>query len=43
MRASGNDEVVTIRIVQGTHDAIDVLLHDRLGQERDLTRCGVNR
>lgn len=41
VRASGEDELVAIRIVTATHDALDVLLHDKLAPERDLTRCAV--
>lgn len=43
VRASGDDEVVTIRIVTATHDALAVLLDDRLAPERDLLRCAVPR
>ena len=42
VRASGDTELVAIRIVIATHDALDVLLRDKLAPERDLTRCPVD-
>jgi hypothetical protein len=41
--ASGDDDIVTVRIVSGTHDALDVLLRDQLGTEVEKTRCQVRR
>lgn len=41
VRASGDDELVAIRIVVATHDAIAVLVDGQLGPERDLARCPV--
>jgi len=39
-RARGS-ELVAIRIVTGTHDALAALLDDKLGPEREVTRCEV--
>ncbi len=39
--ASGDTELATIRIVTGSHDALDVLLHDKLGHEVERVRCRV--
>ncbi len=39
--ASGEPDIVTVRIVHAKHDALDVLLRDKLGPERELTRCSV--
>ena len=36
-------EITTVRIVTGKHDAMDVLLRDRLGHETEKTRCAVRR
>ncbi|MEJ7597400.1 MAG: hypothetical protein WKG01_05775 [Kofleriaceae bacterium] len=36
-------DVVTIQIVHGWHDILDLLVRDRLGPERELVRCGVAR
>lgn len=41
-RARGG-ELVAIRIVTGTHHAIDALVDDKLGPEREITRCEVPR
>jgi len=41
--ASGDDEIATVRIVSGRHDAYDVLLRDQLGPEAERTRCQVRR
>lgn len=43
VHASGDDDVIAIRIVTGTHDAIDLLVDDKLGPERELARCQVPR
>jgi hypothetical protein len=43
VRSSDRDDIVAIRIVTGTHDAIDLLTDDKLGKERELTRCPVKR
>jgi hypothetical protein len=45
-RVAGDAElrdVVAIRIVYGSHDAIDYLVYDRIGVERDRVRCEVKR
>ncbi len=39
-RARGG-ELVAIRIVTATHDALAALLEDKLGPEREVTRCQV--
>ncbi len=36
-------DVTAIRIVTGTHDAIDFLVRDRLGRELERGRCDVPR
>jgi hypothetical protein len=36
-------DVVSIRIVSGTHDAVDFLVRDQLGSEQERTRCEVRR
>lgn len=36
-------DVVAIRIVTGTHDAVDYLVRHRIGTERDRIRCVVRR
>ncbi len=36
-------DVVAIRIVSGTHDAVDFLVRDRIGNEVERTRCLVKR
>lgn len=43
--ASDDDfrDVVAIRIVTGTHDAVDYLARDRVGRETELLRCEVVR
>jgi hypothetical protein len=41
IRASGDEDIVTVRIVTGTHDALDVLLDDKLGRETEKVRCQV--
>lgn len=43
IRASGDDDIVTVRIITGVHDALDVLLRDKLGRETEKTRCEVRR
>jgi hypothetical protein len=43
IRVSGDDDIVTVRIVTGTHDAIDVLVDDKLGREQERARCPVVR
>jgi hypothetical protein len=37
------DDVTTIRIVTGTHDAVAYLIHDTLGREYERWRCRVVR
>jgi hypothetical protein len=39
----GYRDVTAIRFVTGTHDAVDFLVRDRLGPERDRGRCEVPR
>jgi hypothetical protein len=41
VRDAGDEDIVTVRIVNAKHDALDVLLRDQLGVERELTRCRV--
>jgi hypothetical protein len=41
--ATSYPEVVTVRLVTGTHDAIEYLVHGRLGREGDRARCAVPR
>ncbi|MDB4963430.1 MAG: hypothetical protein JWP01_3429 [Myxococcales bacterium] len=36
-------DVVSIRFVTGTHDAVDFLVRDQLGKETELVRCEVVR
>jgi hypothetical protein len=36
-------DITTVRIVTGTHDAIEFLTHDRLGREYERWRCRVVR
>lgn len=36
-------DVVTIRIVDGTHDAVEYLVRDRIGVETERHRCQVPR
>nr|MBA3451731.1 hypothetical protein [Deltaproteobacteria bacterium] len=36
-------DVVTIRIVTGTHDAVDFLVRDRVGTEQERASCQVPR
>lgn len=45
-RVAGEDEfadVVAIRIVTGTHDAVEYLSHDIVGREYERMRCEVKR
>ncbi len=35
--------VVTVRIVTGTHDALDFLVRDKIGRESERLRCAVPR
>lgn len=35
--------VVNVRIVTGTHDALDYLVRDRIGREAERVRCAVTR
>ena len=37
------DDIATVRIVTGTHDALDYLLRDTLGREAERWRCRVTR
>ena len=37
------DDIAFVRIVTGTHDALDYLLHDTLGRETERWRCRVTR
>lgn len=36
-------DITTIRIVTGTHDAVEFLVRDTLGREVERTRCPVSR
>ena len=36
-------DIITIRIVTGTHDAVEYLARGQVGQERDVVRCPVPR
>jgi len=36
-------DVASIRIVTGTHDAVDFLVRDQLGMEQERARCEVRR
>ncbi|MGE0397546.1 MAG: hypothetical protein AB7T06_12565 [Kofleriaceae bacterium] len=36
-------DVVTIKIVSGTHDAVEFLVRDQIGKEVERTRCPVKR
>lgn len=36
-------DVVTIRIVSGTHEAVDFLVRDQIGTEQERARCMVPR
>lgn len=36
-------DVVTIRIVDGTHDSVDFLVRDKVGTEKDRVKCAVTR
>jgi hypothetical protein len=45
-RVAGDDDfadIVAIRIVTGTHDAVEYLAHDHIGTEIEHTRCAVTR
>lgn len=45
-RVAADDEqrdVVAIRLVTGTHDAVEYLARDQVGKETELLRCPVNR
>lgn len=45
-RVAADDEradVVAVRIVAGTHDAVEYLARDRVGRELELYRCEVKR
>lgn len=45
-RVAGADEfrdVAAIRLVTGTHDAVEYLARDRVGREREILRCEVKR
>ena len=37
------DDVVEIRMMQGTHEAVEFLVRDKLGTERELAKCPVLR
>ena len=37
------DGVVAIRLVTGTHDAVEFLVRDRIGMENERARCAVER
>jgi hypothetical protein len=46
MRAAADDEfddIVAVRLVTGTHDAVEYLARDRIGRETELLRCAVKR
>jgi hypothetical protein len=36
-------DLAAIRIVTGTHDAVELLVRDRIGSERERARCDVPR
>lgn len=36
-------DITAIRIVSGTHDAVEYLARGRVGEERDIMRCPVRR
>lgn len=36
-------DVVAVRIVTGTHDAVEYLARDQVGRETELLRCAVTR
>jgi hypothetical protein len=36
-------DVATVRLVTGTHDAVEYLVHDRIGPEGERARCAVTR
>lgn len=36
-------DIVAIRIVAGTHDAVEYLARAQVGEERDIVRCAVPR
>jgi hypothetical protein len=38
-----HDDIVTIRIVEGTHDAVDYLVRHQPGREGERARCTVPR
>lgn len=40
---SAYGDVVAIRIVQGSHDAVEFLVRDRIGPEAEQARCEVRR
>jgi hypothetical protein len=45
-RVADDDEradIVAVRIVVGTHDAVEYLARDRVGRETELHRCAVKR
>jgi hypothetical protein len=45
-RVADDDEradIVAVRIVVGTHDAVEYLARDRVGRETELHRCEVKR
>ena len=45
-RVATDDEfadLVAVRIVVGTHDAVEYLARDRVGTENEVQRCGVTR
>jgi hypothetical protein len=45
-RAAANDDfddVVAIRLVSGTHDAVEYLARDQIGRETEIMRCAVKR
>ena len=37
------NDVVEIRMMQGTHDAVEFLVRDKMGTERELAKCPVLR
>jgi len=45
-RVAADDEhadIVAIRLVTGTHDAVEYLARDEVGRETELVRCAVKR
>lgn len=43
IRASGDEEIVAVRIVTAKHDAIDAVVDGTFGKETERVRCEVKR